>query len=405
MLNKADLTKNLPDTPGVYFFKQGEDILYIGKATSLKDRVRSYFNADIVGTRGPKIQTMLALVDQIDFEATDSVLEALILEAALIKKYQPIYNTREKDDKSFWQVVITQEDFPRVLMVRGKDLVVDIDPGEIKYAFGPFPHGSELKEALKIIRRIFPYRDKCLPMNGQPCFNRQLGLCPGVCSGEIAKADYQKTIRHLQLFFEGKKQALVTTLEKEMNSFSKKQDFEKAAQIRNQIFALQHIRDVALIKRRPEAETHGFKIEAYDIAHISGSDTVGVMTVVLGGELDKSAYRKFKLKGLNKDKSNDTANLVEVLERRFNHDDWRLPDLVVIDGGIAQFNAAIGVMASLAIAVPVVAVVKDDHHKPKDFLGNQELLVKYRDDILLANAEAHRFAVAYHRNRRDRMIK
>lgn len=414
MKNKAILVKNLPDKPGVYFFKTKKKLLYIGKATSLKDRVKSYLNKDIVATRGPKIEKMLALADLVEFEETNSVLEALILEAALIKKHQPEYNTRDKDDKSFWSVIITNEDFPRVLPVRGKDLVTDIDPDSIKYSFGPFPHGSELKEALKIIRRIFPYRDKCLPAQisvnqklgqARPCFNRQIRLCPGVCSGEISKNDYSKVIRNLKLFFDGKKSQLIKTLEREMKSLAKARKFELAAQIRNQIFALNHIRDVALIKNRPDTDNRGFKMEAYDIAHLSGQDTVGVMVVMIGNDLDKTSYRKFKLKGLTKNKADDTANLAEVLQRRFTHEEWRYPDLLVIDGGQAQINRAKKVLAALDLTIPVVSVVKDERHKPRDIMGDEALIKLHEGEILLANNEAHRFALAYHRNRRDRVVK
>ncbi len=396
---------NLPDKPGVYFFKTRKKILYIGKATSLKDRVKSYFNKDILATRGPKIEKMIAMADLVGFEETNSVLEALILEAALIKKHQPEYNTREKDDKSFWSVIITNEEWPRVLLVRGKDLVMGIDPDSIKYSFGPFPHGGELKEALKIIRRIFPYRDKCEPESGKSCFNRQIGLCPGVCSGEISKIDYAKVVRNLKLFFEGKKTQLIKTLEREMKSLAKAKKFELAAKVRNQIFALNHIRDVALIKNRPNLENRGFKIEAYDIAHLSGQDTVGVMVVSIGHDLDKTSYRKFKLKGPTKNKADDTANLAEVLQRRFTHEEWRYPDLIVIDGGQAQINRAHKVLTGLSVSIPIVSVVKDERHKPRDIIGEEALIKLHEGEILLANNEAHRFALAYHRNRRDRVVK
>ncbi|MEK7136021.1 MAG: hypothetical protein AAB821_00295 [Patescibacteria group bacterium] len=182
---------NLPDEPGVYFFtrklkneygqEQGKKTLYIGKATSLRDRARSYFGRDLVATRGGVIVRMVAECDGLEFKTTNSVLEALILEAALIRNLKPKYNTLQKDDKSYWYVVVTKETWPRVLSVREKDLATEIEPEKIKYHFGPFPNASELKEALKIIRKIIPWRDKCEPASGKPCFNAQLGLCPGVC--------------------------------------------------------------------------------------------------------------------------------------------------------------------------------------------------------------------------------
>ena len=186
---KKEISK-LPDSPGVYLFKRGKNILYIGKATSLKDRVRSYFSKDIAETRGPLIVKMLSEFQTIDHIKTDSVLEALILEAHLIKKYQPEANVAQKDNKSFNFVVITKEDFPRVLTVRSRELLIN-NPYDIAHSFGPFPNGGQLKEALKLVRKLFPYRDKCTPASElkpnqkpKPCFNRQIGLCPGVCSGD-----------------------------------------------------------------------------------------------------------------------------------------------------------------------------------------------------------------------------
>jgi excinuclease ABC subunit C len=217
---------NLPDEPGIYFFKQGTDILYIGKATSLRDRVRSYFSLDLIKTRGPHIVDMVFKADSLEHIKTDSVLEALILEANLIKKYQPNYNSKEKDDKSFNYVVITREAYPQVLLVRGKDLDEHFPKKEMKYVFGPYPHGLELKEGLRIIRRIFPYRDaRCVPLSGKPCFNRQIGLCPGVCTGEISIKEYGRIIRNIKLLFEGKNHALIRTLTKEMKICAKEQAF------------------------------------------------------------------------------------------------------------------------------------------------------------------------------------
>ena len=159
-------TKKIPQAPGVYFFiGAGGKILYIGKATSLRDRVRSYFVADVINTRGPQIVSMVEKSKTVRFKKTDSVLEALILEAELIRKYKPTYNTKEKDNKSFNHIVITDEVFPRVLIVRGRELKKTLHAPrfKIKDSFGPFPRGGVLKDAIKIIRKIFPFRDTCLP--------------------------------------------------------------------------------------------------------------------------------------------------------------------------------------------------------------------------------------------------
>src|SRR3989304_2857242 len=181
------LTTKLPDNPGVYIFRGPKRvILYIGKATSLHTRVASYFRRDLISTRGPIIAGMIEAAKNVDFIETDSVLEALILEAQLIKKHQPPYNTKEKDNKSFNYVVITKEDFPRVMTMRGRELgELNLKPNtsNLKAVFGPFPQGSVLREALKIVRKIFPFSDNCRPNQGKSCFNAQIGLCPGVCAG------------------------------------------------------------------------------------------------------------------------------------------------------------------------------------------------------------------------------
>ncbi|MBX4181592.1 UvrB/UvrC motif-containing protein [Candidatus Parcubacteria bacterium] len=392
---------NLPDAPGVYFFLASKkasklrsseaSILYIGKATSLKDRVKSYFSKDIFLSRGPRIVKMLEEANSIEFVQTDSVLEALILEANEIKKHQPIYNAREKDDKSYLYVTLTKEEFPKVVITRGS--------GD----FGPFPHSGELKAALKIIRKIFPYRDekcKIVPGKLKPCFNAQIGLCPGPCAGRISKSDYRKQVRNIKLFFEGKKETLIKTLEKEMNVYAKNQEFEKAEGIKKKIFSLNHIQDIALIKKDLSYEANeageAFRIEAYDIAHISGTNVVGVMTVVEDEEVNKSQYRKFKIK---LDKNDDTKNLREIISRRFGHPEWRFPNMIVVDGGKGQINAARAELDKMGLEmIKVVSVVKDDRHKAKQILGDLAVgQLSLEKAIILANAEAHRFAINYHR--------
>ncbi len=413
--NIKQAVDKLPDAPGVYFFKRGRSgrsgqILYIGKATSLRDRVRSYFRGDIASARSNWIAKMVELVDNVEYVATDSVLEALLLESFQIKKHQPPYNIREKDDKSYLYVGITKEDFPRLVTIRGKDLTPS--PYKLKTIFGPFPHGGELREALKIIRRIFPYRDeKCQPNQGRPCFNAQIGLCPGVCSGAVTSREYGRTIRNLALFFQGRKAAVLRNLEREMKSLAKSLKFEAAEQIKRKIFALQHIHDVALIKRTSPHDfaaaasgEHHFRLEAYDVAHLSGKNTVGVMVVSHNAELVKDQYRKFKLRGSSADRADDTGNLLEILNRRLKHAEWPLPNAIVVDGGTAQANVAEKILHGHKLNIPVISVVKDSKHKARDLNGPKEIIEKYRDSIIALNAEAHRFAINYHRLLRGRML-
>ena len=392
----------MPDTPGVYVFRDARRrILYIGKATSLRDRVRSYFATDLREARSSAIVKMVEEAKVITWEETDSVLEALILEANLIKKHQPPYNVREKDNKSFNYLVITNEQFPRVLTVRGRELFQNWNDSDIKHLFGPFPEGASLKEALKLVRHIFPYRDTCVPNNGKPCFNRQIGLCPGVCSGEMSETSYSKTIRHIVALFSGKKKALLKDLERDMRAAAKAEEFERAAVIRRQIGALTHIRDVALIKRSSRESTggSGMRIEGYDIAHTGGSETVGVMVVIFDGEISKSDIRKFKIRTVT---NNDPAALAEVVSRRLGHSEWPLPRLFVIDGAKAQVTAVERVLAAAGIEIPVVGVVKDEKHRPKSFIGRSEVIKSYQREILLADDEAHKRAIGFHRARRSK---
>lgn len=404
------MASQLPESPGVYkFFGPKNKLLYIGKATSIKNRVRSYFSKDLEEKRSPLISKMMGEAKSVKFEKTASVLEALILEARLIKKFTPPYNTADKDQKSWNFVVVTEEKFPRVLLVRERELTSPPDPlslprrvgtktnTKIKEKFGPFTNSGQLREALKIVRKIFPFRDKCLPGQGKPCFNRQIGLCPGVCTGEISEKDYIKNINRLIKFFRGEKTKIITEMESEMKSLAKERKFEEAGEIKRKKFALKHIEDIALIKRAEESnQKDGFRIEAYDIAHISGSNMVGVMTVVDGGEANKSEYRMFKIKGQTG--IDDTKALKEILERRFKHKEWRFPDLVAVDGGKAQLGAATSIISKLGIKTMVAAVTKDERHKPKEVIGET---ANRRREILLANSEAHRFAVKYHRKLRE----
>lgn len=404
------LTKKLPDNPGVYLFRGPKRaVLYIGKATSLRSRVASYFRRDLMATRGPLLVAMVEAATTIDFIETDSVLEALILEAHLIKKYQPLYNTKEKDNKSFNYVVITKEDFPRVLVVRGRELEHQLSTFDFPLLtyFGPFPQGSVLREALRLVRKIFPFRDKCTPEKGKPCFNAQLGLCPGVCAGTISRTEYTKTIQRIKLFFEGKKQTLLRNIERDMNRAAKELRFEEAARLKKTLFALTHIQDIALLKEnfqlpRTVLGNADFRIEAYDVAHISGTSTVGVMVVLSDGEVKKSDYRKFKIKTATND---DNASLREILERRFSHAEWLMPKLIVVDGGKAQVSTAQKALAEWGLGIPVVGVVKDEHHRPREIIGDTRARTTHDRAILVANSEAHRFAITYHRTVRGKTMK
>lgn len=392
---------NLPDAPGVYFWKAGKEILYIGKATSLRDRVRSYFANDLIVTRGPRMIDMVTRAEVIEWQETDSVLEALILEANLIKKHVPHYNIKEKDDKSWNYVVITRERFPRVLIIRGRSLEVAKKQKElgVRYTFGPFPHMGTLRDALKIIRKMFPFIDRSSHGKDKYHFYRQLGLTPDTASEE-ARQEYLTHIKHIVMLFQGKKTAIARSLRNQMKEYADTREFEKADEVKRRLFALEHIRDISLIKddvirEEDVSATAGFRLEAYDVAHMSGKESVGVMTVITEREVDKNQYRKFRL--AVETGNNDVKNLEEIITRRFNHPEWRFPDIAVIDGGLAQKNLAEKLLAKLSPGTAVVSVVKDDKHKAREILGDKALVERYRKEMLLVNAEAHRFAITYHR--------
>lgn len=407
----------LPDAPGVYFFRKGKDILYIGKATSLRDRTKSYFTKDLIETRGPILVDMIFKAGKIDWQETDSVLEAIILEANLIKKHQPYYNTKEKSDKSFNYVCVTKEKLPKVVIIRGKNL----EPSLYNGVYGPYTSPTQLREAVKIIRRIFPFLDE--KSKNYMEFYKQINLVPDLDDHKM----YLQNIRNIKLFFEGKKKQILRNLKKEMKEYAKGREFEKAGEIKRQIFALQHINDIALLKNstagdkifgpapffgRIKGNKVGpsdtkislpaalFRIEAYDIAHMGGKNMVGVMTVMEDGEVVKSEYKKFKIR--TQSDANDTGALKEVLERRLAHTEWPYPSLIVVDGGIAQINVAKMALKGVDGQIPVVSVLKDERHKPKDIMGDASFAIKYKREILLANSEAHRFAIAYHKKMRNK---
>jgi excinuclease ABC subunit C len=239
----------------------------------------------------------------------------------------------------------------------------------------------------------------------KPCFNAAIGLCPGVCSGAINKTEYRKIVRRIVMLFQGKKSELIQSLERDMKQLAKAERFEEAAQLRGQVFALKHIQDISLIKdefRNPSAsfETmRHMRIEAYDAAHLGGSAMVGVMTVVENGSALKNDYRKFKIKAANS--GDDIGALREMLSRRLAHDEWPSPRLIVVDGSTAQLNAAEKTLASFGVRIPVVGVTKDDKHRARAIQGDRGVITGHEHDILLANAEAHRFAIAYHRKLRS----
>jgi excinuclease UvrABC nuclease subunit len=413
-MQKSDLQKsNLPDQPGVYLFYKGSGkakrILYVGKATSLKDRVRSYFDDDVIATRGPRIVDMITVAQGVDYEITPTVLEALVREAALIKQYRPKANALGLDDKSFLHCIITDEDIPRVLLVRGKDIDKEhkMTPyGPYKHLFGPFPSGLQIKEALRIIRKIFPFYDTPKPYatrtkskhtRAKIEFDTQIGKSPS----EKELVHYNKMIHRVALFISGKTKELRALLKKEMEYYAKTMQFEEAGKRKKELFALDHLKDVSMIKKDTEEHSHIRRVEAFDVAHLSGTNAVGVMVVFEAGEKSPKEYRTFTIKGIKK--NDDIASLREILTRRFAHEEWPFPTAIVIDGGKTHKLHARQVLAELSLPITVVAVVKNEKHQAREVLnapGKDALPLSL---AVSANAEAHRFAVHTHRKKRAKM--
>jgi len=258
--------------------------------------------------------------------------------------------------------------------------------------FGPFLSTIQLKNALKIVRKIFPYRDeKCILGKNKPCFNYSIGLCPGTCVDAVSKKDYQKQIEKIKIFLSGETSKVLKMLERDMKVLSKDKNFEEAAKVRDKIYALNHINDISIINR--DNNQNNMRIEAYDIAHMSGQNMIGVMVVQENGEFRKDQYKKFIIKTV--DQSNDPKALSEVLERRFKHDEWGRPNLVVVDGNKVQLGVA------QRFFKDAVSIVKDDKHKAREVLNREILKEKNikEEEIIKINAEAHRFAIKFFREK------
>jgi excinuclease ABC subunit C len=393
----------LPKSPGVYFFKKGNEILYIGKATNLRHRTSSYLQKNLMETRGPLIVKMVEDATSIEYTETDSALEALLLESYLIKQHQPEYNTKEKDNKSYNYVVITDESLPRIFTLRQRSLNILQGKKEEKllYVFGPFPARDQLQTALKIIRKIFPFYGKKTIANHNIEFYKQLGLVPDSTDAE-SESIYQKNIEYIADFFKGQKKSLINTLKKDMMMYAKELKFERASIIKKQIYSLEHIHDIALLKHDFEVSNYlkGFRMEAYDIAHMQGEAMVGVMVVYNGVEIDSSEHRVFTIRSV--DRSNDTAALYEVIMRRFSHHEWAYPDIIIVDGGKAQKRFVEKALRESKVKIPVIAVVKDEKHKARELLGQYKISSQYHKEILALNAESHRFALRQHKQKRDK---
>lgn len=389
--------KKLPNKPGIYkFYDKGRRLLYIGKAIDIKKRVKQHFDK----AHTQLIDEMITQVARIDFEVTDTAIEALILESNLIQANQPKYNVRAKDDKSFLGIYITSEDFPRVIPARLTNK--RLPKGEF---FGPYTQALNVRYALKILRKIFRWCSQ-YPKTGRSCLYYHIGQCSGACAGKISAAEYRKSINGLKLFLRGKKQKLIKQLTINMKQLTRQKKFEKAGKVRDQLFALQHIHDVALALRdepTPQLRQRGIRVEGYDISNISGTSAVGAMVVFISGRPDPQSYRKFRIKSVSG--IDDVAMMVEVIKRRFKHGEWGRPQLIIIDGGVGHYNAVKKFVGS----IPLVAIAKGPERKKNDLyfdklkIENMDFGINLQVLAPQVRDEAHRFAINYHRNLRSKL--
>jgi excinuclease ABC subunit C len=368
-----DKLKLVPKKPGVYFWLGPQkEILYVGRATSLKNRLTQYFQKDI----DPRIAEMVSFAIDIKFEETETLLDAIILEAEYIKKYWPKYNVRDRDDRSFIYLVIPKTDFAKPLIVRGSDL--RRFSGGRAEIFGPYQSFHLLQNALRLIRRIFPY-GTCQPGSGRACFDYQIGLCPGACINAISKTAYQKNIANICLFLRGKKKNLLKKLMKENPEKLK---------------ALQHLQDVSLLTRPDNLqEMRISRIEGYDISHHGGKESYGSMVVFEDGEASKAQYRLFKIK--QAPEGDDERALEEVLGRRLKHPEWPRPALILIDGGRPQISFLEKAFKNISHA-PFIGISKFGGDKlifdSKAKKEQRDLATNIKPTLLKVREEAHRFA-------------
>lgn len=420
--------KTLPNKAGVYFHKSHKgEIIYVGKAAVLKNRVRQYFQK----TRDHDAKT-LALVAEIhdtDWIETESEIDALFLESEMIKRYKPRYNILLRDDKSQTFVRINMRDpYPYISFTRQP-----MDDGA-EY-FGPYYNGYAVKKALRYLRKIFPYSTH-ETMPKRVCLQYHLGLCPGVEEQKISSTDYKAILRKLIMYLKGERVQLTRQLEAEMKVAAAHQDFETAAKRRNQLNDMKQLqkqiffgdkefidisKDQALAGLEKLLGLKGVprRIEGYDISHMQGTNNVASMVVATNGLADKAEYRKFKMRIPGND---DFAHMNETLLRRFSgrHLDWPKPDLLLIDGGKGQLGAALDALEENGVTIPAVGLAKREEqiviHKTRsgvnlDITAIPDAYAAETDDFYLVSLphsshivkllqrirnESHRFAVSYH---------
>src|SRR4051795_557712 len=375
-LGPAEKVKQFPTTPGLYLMKDAQGrVIYIGKAKNLRARAGSYFHK--TAARDRRICDWIGEVADVDFLPADSEVDALLMEARLIKDIQPRHNQDLKDDKSFPSLQITTgEDFPRVNFTREP-----LDRGVKLY--GPFPRAKSLRGAIQVLQRIFKFRTCGLDIDEndskwrwfRPCLLASINQCTAPCNLRIDREAYRRDINRLKLFLDGKKDVVLKEMEEDMKEASKSLQFEKAARLRDEIKALQNLNLRGDLAKHAQPEVfyidprkglNGLKkvlglesiprtIDGVDIAHLGGTETVGSLVTFIDGLPFKPGYRRYKIQSVTG--IDDYASIREVMSRRIQAMQEReepFPDIWMIDGGKGQLNAALEAFKVQGVAPPTL---------------------------------------------------
>ena len=384
-MNKALEAKltTLPRSPGVYFHKSKTgEIIYVGKAAVLKNRVRQYFQSS--RTMDAKTLALVAEIDDTDWLETESEIDALFLESEMVKRYMPRFNILLRDDKSQSFVRIDMKsEWPTLTFTRNPS-----DDGA-EY-FGPFYNAYALKKALRYLRRVYPYFIR-EPKSTDSKLEMQIGLNPNMHEGAAA---YKQNLRKLISYIKGNRKQLTRELEQDMKAAAARHDFEQAVRYRNRLHAMKELQRRVMFGDREfmdiskdralgdMADLLGLKkiparIEGYDISHMSGTNVVASMVVFTNGVSDRSNYRKFKT---TLEVNDDYKNMYETVWRRMsekNLKSWGVPDLLLIDGGKGQLDAALRALEDRDVAIPTISIAKREEeliiHKTRSNIGNEKI--------------------------------
>ncbi|MBI3421042.1 MAG: UvrB/UvrC motif-containing protein [Candidatus Sungbacteria bacterium] len=440
------VAKNASHAPGVYIFRTGRKPIYVGKAADIRKRLSSYFRKNVSSKTRQLIEEATAL----DWIVTESEIGALILEAEYIKRHLPKFNVLMRDDKNYFYVAITREQFPRIFLThqlytgitRGrrsetgkKKPPVSSSRSPASSFIGPFTSGTALKTVLGLLRRAFPYCT-CTQMHKRPCLNSQIGRCLGFCCNknnvqnpnEKLQKEYGVNIKNIIAILTGKKRKLLSELKRRMHDAAKKEDFELAAKLRNQMMSIENIfshRWIARQERTHPKQILNWKkierviqtllntsspisrVEGYDISNVSGTEATGSMVVFIDGRPVKSEYRKFKIKTVSG--PNDVAMHREVMQRRLARTDWQRPDLLLIDGGKPQLNAVRKELRPGNPDIPLAALAKREEELFVDGRPMPQRLDSLPPEAKFffqhVRDESHRFAKKYHHKLREMALR